>query len=83
MAFELPPLNLTLNQKLGVIRAGLVIEFPHHFALALVRRRFATVVGDALVEPDLIVGEETLPLAEIEFDPAWLAAGATPALELQ
>jgi hypothetical protein len=52
-------------------------------ALALVRRRLATAVADALVMPDIVVSDDDLPFAEIALDPAWIAAGAAREMELR
>lgn len=81
MRFGLPPLNITLKQNLGIIRAGLVVQFPRDFALAAIRRRLAIAVGDALVMPDVVVSDEDLRLTEINLDSVWLAAA--PVVELR
>ena len=61
MSFGLPPLNIRLRQPLGYLPVGRVILLPEFMAVALVRRRLATVVGDALIMPDIVVSEEDLP----------------------
>lgn len=83
MRFGLPPLNITLKQNLGIIRGGLVVQFPRPFAEALIRRRLAVVVGDALVTPDVLVSEEDLPFTKSDIDPVFVAAGRIIAPELR
>jgi hypothetical protein len=83
LALERTPLNIRLNHNLGFLPAGRVIMLPKHMALALVRRRLATAVGDAMVMPDIVVSEDDLPCAEIDLDPAWIAAGRARAMEVR
>lgn len=69
---EPPGINLTLLRDLGKLPAGIIIEFPRHTALSILRRKgLAVPVGDLTRPCDLCIGLEDLPhLGE----PFWVEA---------
>lgn len=65
---EHPPLLVRLTQDVGSLTSGLSCFLPSDMAVALIRRRLATPIGDMNAFADVVITHDELPDVGITWE---------------